>query len=114
MKALWGTKKWIMATKIQSYFRGWSLRNRKKKGLLNVKFIDWEDDDLEDHLGFFSDEAVLKQTDFEIDIPEDNPEMQRMFAMITGKHKPLPPLSKPQTFSKPQHPLEKQLKSNTK
>ena len=39
------------------------------------------DDDLDDHLGFFDDEdKILKQVkDFELEIPDDNPEMQRMF-----------------------------------
>lgn len=93
LKALRGTKKWICITRIQAYFRGWSLRNRKKKGLLNVKFIEREEDDLDDHLGFFENEELLKANDFEIDIPEDNPEMMRMFAMIAGKKAALPPLN---------------------
>jgi hypothetical protein len=99
-----------MATKIQAYFRGFALRLRKKKGLLNVKLIDKEEDDLEDHLGFFENDEILKANDFEIDIPEDNVEMQRMFAMIAGKKAPqLPPISsKTQNFSnqRPPHPLE--------
>lgn len=69
---------------------------------MNVKFTDLvDDDDLEDHLGFFENEELLKQNnDFEIAIPEDNPEMMRMFALIAGNGKKaasLPPL----TSSKP-------------
>ncbi len=79
LRALRKTKKWIMITKIQAHVWGWSLRLRKKRGLMNVR-IDI-DDDLDDHLGFFDDEdKILKQVkDFELEIPDDNPEMQRMF-----------------------------------
>ena len=90
---------------------------------MNVKFTDIvDDDDLEDHLGFFENEELLKQNnDFEIAIPEDNPEMMRMFALIAGNGKKaasLPPLasSKPKaghsqhqmqsSFKPPPHPLE--------
>jgi len=43
-----------MATKIQSVWRGVSLRLWKKRGLMNVK-MGFEDD-LEDHLDFFTNQ----------------------------------------------------------